>query len=68
MTCRESFVAMIKDENFYSHGTPWSLKAHWAGKGQGFADQMLQRRYRDYQRGWADAEKNETAIAGKDGA
>lgn len=54
---RKSFVAMIKDENFYADGawSRWSLKQHWAGAAHGFADELLQKRWYDYLAGWKAA-------------
>lgn len=52
-SARKAFVAMIKREN-QMRGT-WSrqsLKAHWTGACGGFADESLQRRWRDFEAGW----------------
>ncbi len=52
--CRAAFVNMIKDENFYREpGCKASLKAHWTGADGGFSDEWLQRRWKDFEAGWA---------------
>ena len=51
--CREAFVKIIKDENFYV--PDWSresLKAHWRGPEYGFAKESLQREWRRFSEGW----------------
>ena len=51
--CRAAFVAKIKDENFYQDC--WarsSLKAHWSGARGGFADDIINKRWRDFLAGW----------------
>jgi len=56
LKCRESFVKMIKDENFEQE--PWSrqsIKQHWNGKESGFSCHMLQNRWRDYKAGYKAA-------------
>jgi len=51
--CRDSFVAVIKDENFYRDQCGrWSLKQHWSGPTGGFQNEMLQRRWLDFKLGW----------------
>ncbi len=51
--CRAAFVVAIKEENLYREpGCKWSLKAHWTGAHAGFSDEMLQRRWRDFEVGW----------------
>lgn len=51
--CRQAFVAMIRDENFYMEPySRQSLKQHWSGAPGGFADKQLQRRWRDFEAGW----------------
>lgn len=54
---RKAFVAMIKDENRdeEERWSRWSLKQHWAGADHGFADDQLQRRWRDFEAGWKAA-------------
>lgn len=52
LKARNAFVKIIKDENFYSSGSKWSLKWHWTGAQGGFADEMLQRRWMDFLKGW----------------
>ena len=50
---REAFVAMIKKENIdHERWAAWSLKQHWSGREGGFADEQLQRRWRDFEAGW----------------
>lgn len=49
---RAAFVAMIKEENFYNDFSKWSLKQCWAGPKMGFADEILNRRWLDFQKGW----------------
>lgn len=52
MTCREAFVKLIRDENFYSECNQQSLRKHWSGVHAGFADPMVQKRWRDFLAGW----------------
>lgn len=52
---RAAFVAMIKEENFYSDWSKQSLRAHWSGAEVGFGDESLQRRYKDFCAGWKAA-------------
>ncbi len=53
---REAFVRMIKEENFYGERwSAWSLKQHWSGKEGGFADEQLQKRWHDFEKGWKAA-------------
>lgn len=52
---RAAFVKLIKDENFYSDYSRWSLKQHWSGADGGFADDQLQKRWHDFERGWKAA-------------
>ena len=54
MNCRDAFVIMIKEENFYGDISQ-SLRQHWSGKKGGFADQTIQKRWSDFQRGWNSA-------------
>lgn len=55
---REAFVVMIKEENAYHDYGKQSLRAHWAGHSRGFADEYLQRRYKDFTAGWRAAQNN----------
>lgn len=50
--CREAFVEMIKEENFFADRCRQSLQQNWAGKAHGFKDEMVQRRWNDFQKGW----------------
>lgn len=52
---RAAFVAMIKEENFYSDFSKQSLKQHWNGATSGFADHMVQSRWKDFRAGWQAA-------------
>lgn len=52
LKARAAFVKIIKDENFYSDYCKQSLKQHWNGATSGFADHMVQRRWRDFLAGW----------------
>ena len=52
---RAQFVAMIKDENYYLDYGKWSLRQHWSGARGGFADEQLQKRWRDFEAGWKAA-------------
>lgn len=54
---RDAFVAIIKEENFYSDCSKQSLRAHWNGAESGFGDESLQRRYKDFCAGWKAARK-----------
>lgn len=56
---RKAFVAMIKDENFYMEHrySHWSLKQHWSGAKAGFADEQLQKRWKDFEAGWKAARR-----------
>ena len=50
--CRDAFIAMIREENTMSYGCKQSLRKSWAGEKKGFADEKVQQRYRDFQKGW----------------
>jgi len=64
-TCRDAFVAMVRDENFYREAwSRWSLKAHWTGAVGGFADEMLQKRWKDFQAGWCACTPNAKVSGG----
>lgn len=52
---RAAFVKLIKEENFYSDFSRWSLRAHWSGADGGFHDHQLQRRWLDFEKGWKAA-------------
>lgn len=55
LQARAAFVAMIKDENFYLDFSKQSLKQHWSGAANGFADWGVQSRWKDYLAGWKAA-------------
>ena len=57
MTCREAFVKMIKKEENFFDPCRQSLKQHWSGKNGGFANNMTQQRWRDFEKGWDAAPK-----------
>jgi hypothetical protein len=52
---RAAFVEMVKEENFYRDFSRWSLKQHPSGPKHGFSDEMLQRRWADFRKGWEAA-------------
>ena len=54
--CRATFVEMIREENFYSDSKE-SVKQHWAGKRNGFANHGIQKRFEDFRKGWEAALK-----------
>ena len=52
-SAREAFVERVKQENFYRDS--WcrvSLKQHWGGPENGFADERLQARWLDFKAGF----------------
>lgn len=55
--CRAAFVKIIREENFYRDVGRWSVKQHWAGPKDGFADEQLQRRWNDFKLGWETSTK-----------
>ena len=51
--CRVAFVTLVKDENSTKEG--WcksSLKQHWSGAKNGFADHSVNRRFNDFKDGY----------------
>lgn len=64
--CRAAFVKAIKEENFYRDVGRWSLKQHWAGPRDGFADTQLQARWHDFKLGWEVASKQKTKMSTTD--
>lgn len=59
LKARAAFVKIIKDENFYSNYCKQSLRQHWAGAKAGFADEAVQRRWRDFLAGWRASNQEE---------
>lgn len=55
LEARAAFVAVIKEENFYSDFTKQSLKQHWNGAASGFADRVVHSRWNDFLAGWQAA-------------